>query len=82
VPAAAPPTSGPWRDELWVVIVLLVIVVLLIEWLVYHRDAVTRLWRGVRRTAVARPGDGNRGGGSRGARLRRRERHREERRAR
>lgn len=41
------------RDELWVVIVLLVILVLLIEWLVYHRDAVTRLWRGVRPTAPA-----------------------------
>ena len=33
------------RDELWVVIVLVVLVVLLAEWLVYHRDAVTRLWR-------------------------------------
>jgi hypothetical protein len=37
------------RDELWVLIVLVVLVVLLAEWLVYHRDAVTRLWRGVRR---------------------------------
>ncbi|HJP89786.1 MAG TPA: VWA domain-containing protein [Candidatus Limnocylindrales bacterium] len=37
------------RDELWVVVVLVVIVMLLAEWLVYHRDAVTRLWRGVRR---------------------------------
>jgi Ca-activated chloride channel family protein len=37
------------RDELWVVIVLVVLVVLLAEWLVYHRDAVTRLWRGLRR---------------------------------
>ena len=37
------------RDELWVVVVLVVLVVLLAEWLVYHRDAVTRLWRGVRR---------------------------------
>ena len=37
------------RDELWVLVVLVVLAVLLIEWLVYHRDAVTRLWRGVRR---------------------------------
>ena len=42
------------RDELWVVIVLIVIVVLLVEWLVYHRDAVTRLWRGLRRSPGAR----------------------------
>ena len=44
------------RDELWVVIVLIVLVVLIIEWLVYHRDAVTRLWRGLRRTPA--PGSG------------------------
>ena len=37
------------RDELWVLVVLIVFVVLLAEWLVYHRDAVTRLWRGLRR---------------------------------
>jgi hypothetical protein len=37
------------RDELWVLVVLVVLVVLLAEWLVYHRDAVTRLWRGARR---------------------------------
>jgi hypothetical protein len=36
------------RDELWVLVVLVVIAVLLLEWLVYHRDAVTRLWRGLR----------------------------------
>ena len=41
------------RDELWVVIVLIVLVVLITEWLVYHRDAVTRLWRGLRRTPGA-----------------------------
>jgi hypothetical protein len=38
------------RDELWFAIVLIVLVVLILEWLVYHRDAVTRLWRGLRRT--------------------------------
>jgi hypothetical protein len=32
--------------------VLVVLAVLLVEWLVYHRDAVTRLWRGVRRRAA------------------------------
>jgi Ca-activated chloride channel family protein len=37
------------RDELWILVVLVVLVVLLVEWLVYHRDAVTRLWRGLRR---------------------------------
>ena len=58
-PSAAPGASGApgagaaqrpgARDELWVAVVLIVLVVLLIEWLVYHRDAVTRLWRGLRR---------------------------------
>lgn len=38
----------PARDELWVPIVVLVLVVLMIEWLVYQRDATTRLWRGLR----------------------------------
>jgi Ca-activated chloride channel family protein len=53
----APPVA---RDELWILIVLVVLVVLMVEWLVYHRDAVTRLWRGLRRTpppgAGAAPG--------------------------
>jgi hypothetical protein len=44
------------RDELWVAIVLIVLVVLLAEWLVYHRDAVIRLWRGVRRAPTAAGG--------------------------
>jgi hypothetical protein len=30
-------------------VVLVVLVFLMAEWLVYHRDAVTRLWRGLRR---------------------------------
>lgn len=49
------------RDELWVPIVLLVLVVLMAEWLVYQRDAATRLWRGFRRRLGghgAGPGDG------------------------
>ncbi|MES2209466.1 MAG: VWA domain-containing protein [Chloroflexota bacterium] len=36
------------RDELWVPIVLLVLLVLMAEWLVYQRDSATRLWRGLR----------------------------------
>jgi hypothetical protein len=44
--AGQPPAA---RDELWVGVVLVVLAVLLVEWLVYHRDAVTRLWRGLRR---------------------------------
>jgi len=40
------------RDELWVPIVLLALAVLLVEWLVFHRDAVLRLWRRVRPTGT------------------------------
>jgi hypothetical protein len=58
-PTGSPAASGgagagttadrpPARDELWVPIVLIAIVVLLAEWIVYQRDAVTRLWRGFR----------------------------------
>ena len=39
-------------------VVLIVLVVLLAEWLVYHRDAVTRLWRGLRRDRPERRSDG------------------------
>ena len=53
-PAASPATGGgtaeprpPARDELWVPIVLLVLAFLVAEWLVYQRDAVLRLWRGI-----------------------------------
>ena len=59
-PAASGVTGGATaeprpaaRDELWVVIVLIVLTVLLAEWLVYHRDAVTRLWRALRRAPAA-----------------------------
>jgi hypothetical protein len=58
-PTGSPAASGgagagtttdrpPARDELWVPIVLIAIAVLLAEWVVYQRDAVTRLWRGFR----------------------------------
>ena len=43
-PATARATA---RDELWVPIVLLVLVGLCIEWAVYHRDALTRMRRGL-----------------------------------
>jgi hypothetical protein len=48
------------RDELWVLVVLVVLGFLLAEWLVYHRDAVTRLWRGLRRAADPEPGPAGR----------------------
>jgi hypothetical protein len=58
--SAAPGAGGvgaeprhPARDELWIPIVLIALVVLSVEWLVYHRDAVTRLWRSVRRREPA-----------------------------
>jgi hypothetical protein len=52
------------RDELWVLIVLVVLIVLMAEWLVYHRDAVTRLWRGLRRNpGVAAGAQGGSGPG-------------------
>jgi hypothetical protein len=46
-PGAADPTAGRpnARDELWIPVVLLVLVVLCIEWSLYHRDAVLRGWR-------------------------------------
>ncbi len=54
-PSASPGSGGAGvdtppvtRDELWIPVVLLVLAVLLVEWLVYHRDAVTRLWRSAR----------------------------------
>ncbi len=54
-PSASPGAGGAGtegspvaRDELWIPVVLLVLAFLLIEWLVYHRDAVTRLWRNLR----------------------------------
>jgi len=44
---AAPADRPPARDELWAPILLLVLLFLCIEWAVYQRDALTRLWRGV-----------------------------------
>jgi Ca-activated chloride channel homolog len=57
VPAAgtAEPRQ-PARDELWIPVVLVALVILLLEWLVYHRDAVIRVWRSLRRRDAASPG--------------------------
>ena len=44
---SAATTRPTARDELWVPIVLLVLIALCIEWAVYHRDALTRLRRGL-----------------------------------
>ena len=57
---AAPPVA---RDELWVLVVLVVLAFLVAEWLVYHRDAVTRLWRNLRRSG---PEQGPAGASGRG----------------
>jgi hypothetical protein len=48
-PAPADPAAGRpnARDELWIPIVLLILVVLCVEWSLYHRDAVLRGWRAV-----------------------------------
>jgi hypothetical protein len=46
-PAAA--SRPPARDELWFPIVLIVLVALCVEWALYHRDVVTRAWRGLSR---------------------------------
>ncbi len=59
-PTGSPAAGGvvtsdrrPARDELWIPVVLVALLVLAIEWLVYHRDAVTRLWRSLRRREPA-----------------------------
>jgi Ca-activated chloride channel family protein len=47
VPGSGAVTERPSaRDELWIPIVLVVLLVLSIEWAVYHRDALTRIRRG------------------------------------
>ena len=52
-PGATPGTAGgqpierpTTRDELWIPILLIVLIGLLIEWAVYHRDALARIRRG------------------------------------
>jgi len=57
VAPVAPVDRPPARDELWVPILLLVLAVLVVEWAVYQRDALTRLWRGIG-TRLRRPAGG------------------------
>jgi hypothetical protein len=67
-PAAAPGTGGTpaerpnARDELWIPIVLVALLVLTIEWLVYERDTLARLRRSLsarfRRASATGPGRG------------------------
>ena len=54
-PGARPVTERPTtRDEMWVPIVLLILVVLCVEWALYHRDGLVR----VRRSLATRLGRG------------------------
>jgi hypothetical protein len=54
-PGAGPVTERPTtRDEMWVPIVLLILVVLCVEWALYHRDGLVR----VRRSLATRLGRG------------------------
>ena len=55
-PASARSTT---RDELWVPIALLVLVGLCVEWAVYHRDALTRMRRGLEARFVRNAPDGS-----------------------
>ncbi len=45
--ATAAAARPPAHDELWIPLVVLVLVLLLVEWLVYERDALARLRRGL-----------------------------------
>jgi hypothetical protein len=46
-PGAVPADRPDARDELWLPSLLVVLVLLLVEWLVYERDALARLRRGI-----------------------------------
>jgi hypothetical protein len=48
----------PARDELWAPILLLILLVLCVEWAVYQRDAVIRMWRAVNARLRRRPAGG------------------------
>jgi hypothetical protein len=64
-PSSAPVAGGPAttrpaaRDELWIPLVLLVLLVLAVEWAVYHRDAVTRIRRGFASRLGRNPASGS-----------------------
>ena len=63
--APASPSTAPAvaerpaaRDELWGPILLIALAALCVEWAVYHRDALVRVWRGIaarRRSSVNEP---------------------------
>ena len=55
-PAAERPTA---RDELWIPLLLIVLLVLCIEWAVYQRDAIVRLRRGLATRFGRQPADGS-----------------------
>ncbi|HVL53149.1 MAG TPA: hypothetical protein VM344_02705, partial [Vitreimonas sp.] len=62
-PSPGAATAGPAdrpaaRDELWPPLLLIVLAFLMVEWAVYQRDALTRLWRSLR-SRVGRPAGGN-----------------------
>jgi hypothetical protein len=46
-PSGAATERPTTRDELWVPIVLIVLIVLCVEWALYHRDGLTRVRRGL-----------------------------------
>jgi hypothetical protein len=54
--STAPATT---RDELWVPILLIVLLVLCVEWAVYHRDAVIRIRRSLAARMGRTPADGS-----------------------
>jgi len=59
-PGVGTPTPRPAaRDELWIPLVVLVLLVLSVEWMVYHRDAVIRLQRGFATRLGRGPADGS-----------------------
>jgi Ca-activated chloride channel family protein len=62
-PSSAPGTAATARpaarDELWIPIVLVVLLVLSVEWAVYHRDALIRIRRGLANRLGRAQADGN-----------------------
>ena len=58
--AGAATTQRPTtRDELWVPLVILALLGLCVEWAVYHRDALTRMRRGLAARFGRTPADGS-----------------------
>lgn len=56
-PGETPATERPFaRDELWIPIVVIALLILSLEWAIYHRDAAVRIGRAI--TARRGPADG------------------------